>query len=771
MYVGCSACPSHSDCAAAGKLTLTRLALGSTLPSALRVGVQPRFLPQSVMPQVGGWSSASETHHGTGDTPVRRDVTAGPPHCTSDRGALDVLALALLIFPHALRKTDMKDDSCGSCRDVIDDYSTMQQAIWSVGRPITLTIEGGPDIKSVYTGCCGNARRVGHDISPRWNSMTSLIDVGSGLWPFAHNGSKSANGSNPGGFWNDLDMIEVGNGAFVAETSELGAAQARSHYTMWAAMKAVMLLGCDLTRVGSDTLAILRQADVVAVNQDSLGVQARRLASIRPKNTSLVEGDHAVALLSPCDSSNPLQRWRYRAPPASPAMNELWIAPCNATDAAQQLKLTSGELRSVATGLCLNEAASSGYKAKFTECVHPAPAGQSVALDPGSGHMVVDAHPCLDCFNNAGPNVFIGSCKAPGEQDANQVFRGDPRYPGAFLSALSNSQRIKGDQCLTVRPPKAGGLLTTTTASDETWCLGSTGPQGEFSGAKCDPATIQPVPSKSWSLNLTDPSSTFVAALLNGAGGYTGRPIQVSNTGRNQFGASGPIPHARWSSSGGGGFWFDMNATGGSSFRSSNAHSILNDDNTGNVTVGGASIRFCTLKFPPPPPIRTRTIHLWVKQSTRALALAHPMQLRPSHNVLSLSISYRGILPRSRWLPPPTRQVTSVSSCLPVEPWKFGSGHYQAGAGWQSCSIGRRQPMTSHSILPSSAPPMTGPTKVAVWSMSPPPPRSTSTRCGPSKTCRASRIRSRWPWVRTTWRFWSSLRSKNEHDPVSHVAS
>ena len=217
----------------------------------------------------------------------------------------------------ALCKPDMKDDSCGSCRDVVDDYSTMQQAIWSVGRPITLTIEGGPDIKSVYTGYCGNARRVGHDISPRWNSMTSLIDVGSGLWPYAHNGSKSANASNPGGFWNDLDMIEVGNGAFVAETSALGAAQARSHFTMWAAMKAVMLLGCDLTRVGPDTLDILKQPNVVAVNQDSLGVQARRVASTRPKNTSLVEGDHAVALLAPCDPSDPLQRWPYRAPTRS----------------------------------------------------------------------------------------------------------------------------------------------------------------------------------------------------------------------------------------------------------------------------------------------------------------------------------------------------------------------------------------------------------------------------------------------------------------------
>ena len=101
-------------------------------------------------------------------------------------------------------------------------------------------------------------------------------------------------------------------------------------------------------------------------------------------------------------------------------------------------------------------------------------------------------------------------------------------------------------------------------------------------------------------MNLTEPSANKKTyALLNGEGGYSGRPIQVSNTGRNQFGASGPIPHSRWSastssgrsasSSGGGGFWFDVDATGGSAFQSSNTHSILDDDNAGNVTVGGES--------------------------------------------------------------------------------------------------------------------------------------------------------------------------------------
>jgi alpha-galactosidase len=100
--------------------------------------------------------------------------------------------------------TYMKDDSCGSCnRPVEQDYRTMQDAIRKVGKPMILTIEGGPNISEVSTGCCGQARRVGHDISADWVSMISLVDQASGLWVYAHNGSRST--VQPAqGFWNDL---------------------------------------------------------------------------------------------------------------------------------------------------------------------------------------------------------------------------------------------------------------------------------------------------------------------------------------------------------------------------------------------------------------------------------------------------------------------------------------------------------------------------------------------------------------------------------------
>ena len=103
----------------------------------------------------------------------------------------------------------VKEDACGSCRgnDTLD-YSIMFSALQAAGRPMVMTVEGGPDNAGCSAiGGCGNAKRVGHDISPSYSSMKSLVDIGSGLWQFAHNGS-----SNPiaGAWFNDLDMMEVG---------------------------------------------------------------------------------------------------------------------------------------------------------------------------------------------------------------------------------------------------------------------------------------------------------------------------------------------------------------------------------------------------------------------------------------------------------------------------------------------------------------------------------------------------------------------------------
>ena len=61
----------------------------------------------------------------------------------------------------------------------------MQQALSATGHPIVLSVEGWEDVRVLSKGGHGQTKRVGHDISPSWGSMISLVDIGSGLWPFA----------------------------------------------------------------------------------------------------------------------------------------------------------------------------------------------------------------------------------------------------------------------------------------------------------------------------------------------------------------------------------------------------------------------------------------------------------------------------------------------------------------------------------------------------------------------------------------------------------
>lgn len=105
------------------------------------------------------------------------------------------------VFTPTNTTISLQEDSCGPCRnnDTLD-YVSMHEAIVAAGRPMVQTDEGAPDNANCSaTMACGNAKRVGHDISPSWLSMMSLVDIGSGLWPFAHNST------GQGGWWNDLD--------------------------------------------------------------------------------------------------------------------------------------------------------------------------------------------------------------------------------------------------------------------------------------------------------------------------------------------------------------------------------------------------------------------------------------------------------------------------------------------------------------------------------------------------------------------------------------
>eukprot|EP00656_Telonema_subtile_P054527 TRINITY_DN8180_c0_g1_i1.p1 TRINITY_DN8180_c0_g1~~TRINITY_DN8180_c0_g1_i1.p1 ORF type:complete len:187 (-),score=28.29 TRINITY_DN8180_c0_g1_i1:99-659(-) len=104
--------------------------------------------------------------------------------------------------------------------------------------------------------------------------MTSLVDIGADLWMWAHNSSDP----KYGGWWNDLDMIEIGNKPdFECEQDQAALDRCRAHFTMWTVMKAPLILGNNLPEESSATFGVISNKEAIAINQDPLGIQARRV--------------------------------------------------------------------------------------------------------------------------------------------------------------------------------------------------------------------------------------------------------------------------------------------------------------------------------------------------------------------------------------------------------------------------------------------------------------------------------------------------------------
>ena len=96
---------------------------------------------------------------------------------------------------------------------------------------------------------------------PHWQSIYAILSEQAGL----------ANYAGPG-HWNDPDMLEVGNG-------KLSLAENRTHFSMWAMLAAPLLAGNDLPNMKPEIKAILTNRDVIAIDQDPLGHQARHIYS------------------------------------------------------------------------------------------------------------------------------------------------------------------------------------------------------------------------------------------------------------------------------------------------------------------------------------------------------------------------------------------------------------------------------------------------------------------------------------------------------------
>jgi alpha-galactosidase len=198
-------------------------------------------------------------------------------------------------------------------------YAIMRDALSTAGRPIVFSLcEWGTNKPWLWARDIGNLWRTTGDISDCWDckkgqlSWTQILDMQVGLEVYA----------GPG-HWNDPDMLEVGNGGMT--TTEY-----RSHFSFWCLLAAPLMAGNDLANMTPEIKEILTNKEVIAVNQDPLGVQGRRVQKNGDSEVwskQLKDGSRAVILLNrgPADADISVS-WEGLGYPAhlSAGVRDLW---------------------------------------------------------------------------------------------------------------------------------------------------------------------------------------------------------------------------------------------------------------------------------------------------------------------------------------------------------------------------------------------------------------------------------------------------------------
>ncbi len=96
------------------------------------------------------------------------------------------------------------------------------------------------------------------------------------------------------GHWNDPDMLEVGNGGMTTE-------EYRAHFSLWSILAAPLIAGNDLRDMKPEIHDILTNKEVIAVNQDPLGSEGRRVrkdGDLEVWAKQMQDGSRAVVLLN-----------------------------------------------------------------------------------------------------------------------------------------------------------------------------------------------------------------------------------------------------------------------------------------------------------------------------------------------------------------------------------------------------------------------------------------------------------------------------------------
>jgi alpha-galactosidase len=196
----------------------------------------------------------------------------------------------------------LKYDWCGAFTIYKDSemeavYQKMGDALLATGRDIAFSLcqYGLEDVWKWAPEVGGNLWRTGGDIRDSWESMSRIGFSQDRFAPYARPGH-----------WNDPDMLEVGNG-HMTDT------EYRTHMSLWAMLAAPLIAGNDVRNMSSSTHDILTNREVIAIDQDKAGHQARRVWQSGQQeiwSRELADGEIAIAVFNRAPTSAQITfRW------------------------------------------------------------------------------------------------------------------------------------------------------------------------------------------------------------------------------------------------------------------------------------------------------------------------------------------------------------------------------------------------------------------------------------------------------------------------------
>ncbi|MFM8450580.1 MAG: glycoside hydrolase family 27 protein [Haliscomenobacter sp.] len=258
----------------------------------------------------------------------------------------------------------LKYDYCHAPADSVTArvrYQAMAAALSASGRDIELGIcEWGDRQPWNWAAAAGGQLwRISGDVRDKWKSLQpyeeahQLHRLGAGILDIADIALQLPDASGPGR-WNDLDMLVVGLYGKKGPSGDLGGSgcsdtEYQSQMSLWCLLNSPLAASNDLRSMSEATRNILLNREVIALNQDTLGVPAALKWKDSVWNVlvkPLAGGDFAVGILNRSDTRQPFTlNFKEIGLPGTWAMRDLWLHETLGTGRSWRGDIAAHEVR------------------------------------------------------------------------------------------------------------------------------------------------------------------------------------------------------------------------------------------------------------------------------------------------------------------------------------------------------------------------------------------------------------------------------------------